>query len=173
MRTWLILLILALLAGSLCAEAMPDFRLPNEKDKTVALADLLGKGPVLLDFWADYCQPCKLGMAKLDELTERYDSLTVVLVSLDAPKMQTKAKSYLKSKDYQFVTLFDPNKTLAAKLNVTNPPHTFIIDRDGEIVFSHLGFEAGTELIYEAQIRALLGLPELETLPEAETEILE
>lgn len=168
MRKCMLLLILALLAVVAVAEPMPDFRLPNEKDKTVALEDLLGKGPLLVDFWADYCQPCKLGMVKLDELAQKYDSLTVVLVSVDAPKMQAKAKNYIKSKNYDFVTLYDPSKTLANKLGVTNPPHTFIVDNAGEIVWSHLGFESGVEREYEAQIRQLLGLAPLEAADEEE-----
>jgi len=142
----------------LAADAMPDFRLPDMTGKNVSLNDLLGKGPVLIDFWADYCNPCKVAMPYLHELAETYDSLTVVLISIDAPKSQSKAKNYLKGKNYNFVTLFDSEKTLAKKLSVSNPPHTFIIDANGEIVYTHLGFEPGTEKQYEHHIRTLLGL---------------
>lgn len=159
MKHILIILILVLLAGTALADPMPGFRLTDMNNQNVCLEDLLGRGPILLDFWADYCQPCKVAMPYLHELALKYDSLTVVLVSIDAPKMQAKAKNYLKGKDYKFLALFDPDKTLAKKLNVTNPPHSFILDQSGEIVYSHLGFEPGTEAEYEAQIRSLLGLP--------------
>ncbi len=158
MKTWIILMLLTLLAGMAFADPMPDFRLPDMTGKNVSLSELLGKGPILLDFWADYCTPCKTAMPYLNELALKYDSLTVVLVSIDAPKTQSKAKNYLKSKDYNFITLFDCDKTLAKKLNVTNPPHTFIMDKEGEIVYSHLGFEPGVEEQYEHHIRVLLGL---------------
>ncbi|MDZ4182875.1 MAG: TlpA disulfide reductase family protein, partial [Candidatus Cloacimonadaceae bacterium] len=140
MKTTIILLILCLFAGFAYADEMPNFRLPDINNKNVTLAELLEKGPILMDFWADYCTPCKTAMPYLNELALRYDSLTVVLVSIDPPKTVNKAKNYLKSKDYKFVNLFDSEKTLAKKLNVVNPPHTFIIDRDGSIVYSHLGF---------------------------------
>lgn len=165
MKIWLSLITLMLLAGALCADVLPSFRLPDETGKNVSLEQLLAKGPLIVDFWADYCQPCKLAMPYLQALAEKYDSLTVVLVSLDAPKQQTKAKNYLKGKNFRFVTLFDPDKILAKKLNVVNPPHTFIVAKSGEIVYSHLGFEPGNEAEYELQIRALLGLPALEEAP--------
>ncbi len=169
MKTCLSIILLALLVGMAFADPLPEFRLPDETGKNVTLQDLLGKGPILLDFWADYCQPCKMAMPTLDALAVKYDSLTVVMVSLDAPKTQPKAKSYLKSKNYHFVNLFDADKTLATKLNVVNPPHTFIIDRTGEIVWSHLGYQPGMEKEYEHQIRILLGLPIIEEAVDVET----
>ncbi len=158
MKKMLFLLSILLLSLMLHSEAMPDFRLLDETGKNVNLESLLGKGPVLLDFWADYCSPCKLAMPYLHELALKYDSLTVVMVSIDAPKSQMKAKNYLKSKNFKFITLFDAEKSLAKKLNVSNPPHTFIMNSDGEIVYSHIGFEPGTEKLYEQHIRSMLGL---------------
>jgi thiol-disulfide isomerase/thioredoxin len=158
MKKILCLLSILIMALMLYAEAMPEFRLPDETGKKVSLESLLGKGPLLIDFWADYCSPCKLAMPYLHELAIKYDSLTVVLVSIDAPKSQMKAKNYLKGKDYKFVTLFDAEKSLAKKLNVSNPPHTFILNKEGEIVYSHIGFEPGTEKLYEQHIRSMLGL---------------
>jgi len=140
------------------ADAMPDFRLPDMNGKTVTLSSLLGKGPILLDFWADYCKPCKEAMPLLDSLAVRYDSLTVVLVSIDKAKDQQRAKNYLKQKNFHFVTLFDPDQSLAKKLNVGIPPHTFILDAAGEIVHSHIGFNPTVIDGYEHHIRVLLGL---------------
>ncbi|MDD4224617.1 MAG: TlpA disulfide reductase family protein [Candidatus Cloacimonetes bacterium] len=158
MKFHILLILLLILAGTLAAEPMPDFRLPDESGKNISLGDLLGKGPVILDFWADYCQPCKQAMPALNDLALRYDSLSVVLISIDAPKHQNRAKQYLKGKGYQFVSLYDPDKTLAKKLNVGEPPHTFILDKNGEIVMEHKGFTAGVEVEYEAKIRSLLGI---------------
>lgn len=158
MKNLLLVLILLLSCSLLLSEAMPEFRLPDSAGKNVELADLLGKGPILIDFWADYCKPCKDAMPHLNALAEKYDSLTVVMVSIDAPKNQAKAKTYLKSKNYKFVALFDAEKSLAKKLSVGTPPHTFILDKTGEIVYSHVGYEPGIEHEYEHHIRALFGL---------------
>ena len=156
MKQFLLILTLILVSGLLFADAMPDFRLSDMSGKTVTLESLLDKGPILVDFWADYCQPCKVAMPYLHELAEKYEDLTVVLISIDAPKAQMRAKNYLKSKDYKFITLFDPEKTLAKRLNVGTPPHSFILDKKGGIVFSHVGFEPGTQEVYESTIKKLL-----------------
>jgi len=71
---------------------MPDFKLPDAAGKNITLQELLGKGPVLIDFWADYCKPCKDAMPQLNTLAEKYDSLTVVMISIDPPKNLPKAK---------------------------------------------------------------------------------
>jgi cytochrome c biogenesis protein CcmG/thiol:disulfide interchange protein DsbE len=160
MRKIFLLTALLFLAALLPAEPMPDFRLPDVNNREVELSSLLNRGPVLIDFWATWCVPCKKGMVALNELANKYDSLTVVVVSIDAPKDVAKAKTYLKSNDYKFIGLFDPEKKLAGKLNVVNPPNTFILDKTGEIVLSHEGYEPGTEKEYEATIRELLSLPE-------------
>ncbi|HQO18393.1 MAG TPA: TlpA disulfide reductase family protein, partial [Candidatus Cloacimonas sp.] len=74
-------LILILMVSAVFAEGMPDFKLPDAAGKNVTLQELLGKGPVIIDFWADYCKPCKDAMPQLNNLAEKYDSLTVVMIS--------------------------------------------------------------------------------------------
>lgn len=158
MKRFIVIMIVLISLGLLWADTMPEFKLPDLNNKDVALTDLLGKGPVLIDFWASWCNPCKSAMPYLNDLAVKYDSLTVVLISVDAPKDVVKAKNFIKSKDFKFVCLFDSEKALARKLNVSNVPHTFILDKTGEIIVSHIGFEPGTEVHYEEQIKALLHL---------------
>jgi peroxiredoxin len=162
MKRILLVLIVMLSLSWLLAETIPDFKLPDINNKEIKLDDLLNKGPVLIDFWASWCVPCKKGMVALNQLAQKYDSLTVVVVSIDSPKDVPKAKTYLKSNDYKFIGLFDSEKKLAKKLNVVNPPRTIIIDKTGIIMLSHEGYEPGTENIYETKIREMLSLPALE-----------
>ncbi len=162
MKKLLLILILIGIACFTFAETMPDFKLQDMNNKEVTLASLLAKGPVIIDFWASWCSPCKTSMPYLNALDEKYDSLTVVMVSIDAAKDVSKAKSYFKSKQFSMVGLFDSDKALAKKLNVNNVPHTFIVDQSGNIVLSHVGFEPGSEVEYEQIVRTLLHMESLQ-----------
>ncbi|MFO7659857.1 MAG: TlpA disulfide reductase family protein [Candidatus Cloacimonadaceae bacterium] len=175
MKIFILAWLLLLSAVFLGAETMPDFTLPDLNNKDVTLSELLNKGPILIDFWATWCAPCKKAMPALNKLAEKYDSLTVVVISIDAPKDVAKAKSYLKSNNYKFISLFDSEKKLATKLNIVNPPHTFILDKVGEIIYTHEGYESGAEAVYEERILSLLTPAEpdeLEQLEEEPTELL-
>lgn len=158
MKQLILIAILIIISSFIWADPMPDFRLPDASGKNVSLESLLGQGPVLIDFWADYCKPCKQSMPLLNELAQKYDSLTIVMISIDKPKDQPRAKNYLKQNNFKFITLFDPDKTLAGKLNVDIPPHTFILDAKGEIVYSHKGFDPSLIADYEQHIRVILNL---------------
>jgi len=144
--------------STLFADPIPDFKLPDLNNQQVPVSELLGKGPILIDFWASWCAPCKTSMPYLHALAEKYDSLTVVMISIDAAKDISKAKNYLKGKNYKFLPLFDSEKSLAKRLNVSTVPHTFILDKTGEIIYSHVGFSPGMENAYEQIIRKQLGL---------------
>lgn len=153
----LLLVLLALITFSLLvADTMPDFRLPDMNNQDVSLSDLLGKGPVLIDFWANWCNPCKQAMPYLNDLMSTYDSLTVVMISIDSARDIARAKNYLRGRNYNFIGLFDSNRSLADQLNVTNPPHTLILDKEGNIVYTHVGFEPGQERVYAEKIEELL-----------------
>ncbi|HRY83162.1 MAG TPA: TlpA disulfide reductase family protein [Candidatus Cloacimonadota bacterium] len=159
MKRLIIIVSIMLFATLLLADPMPDFKLQDMNNKDLSLAELLNKGPVIVDFWASWCNPCKTSMPYLNDLALKYDSLTVVMISVDAAKDITKAKNYLKSKDFKFTALFDSDKALSKKLNVSSVPHTFILDKTGEIIYSHIGFEPGAEIEYEHYIRQQLNLP--------------
>jgi cytochrome c biogenesis protein CcmG, thiol:disulfide interchange protein DsbE len=166
MKSALVLIIILFAATLLTADMLPEFKLPDMSNNVVTPESLMHKGPVLIDFWATWCVPCKKGMVALNQLAQKYDSLTVVVISIDAPKDVPKAKAYLKTNDYKFIALFDSEKQLAKKLNVVNPPRTLILDKTGEIVMSHDGYEPGAENAYEAKIRELLSLPALDEVKE-------
>lgn len=156
MKHLILSLVVLLLSSFLLADTMPDFRLPDMNNQDVSLSQLLGRGPILIDFWANWCNPCKQAMPYLNDLKSTYDSLTVVLVSIDSARDINRAKNYLRGRNYNFISLFDSNRTLANQLNVTNPPHTLILDKEGNIVYTHIGFEPGQERVYAQKIEELL-----------------
>lgn len=156
MKHIVLVLIVILGASVLMADQMPDFKLPDMTNTDVTLAELLEKGPILIDFWEVSCTPCRTAMPYLNDLHNTYEELTVVMVSIDAPARVNTAKNFLRGRNYDFVTLFDSNKSLAQMLGVDMPPHAFLVDTEGNIVYSHVSFEPGTEMEYAEEIEKLL-----------------
>lgn len=154
MRTKIIVLMIFLVTIiALNAEKkMPDFTLQDVNGKDVKLSNALKTGPVVVDFWASWCQPCLKELPRFDEMQKKYPEVSFLMITIDAPKSTARAKAEVKSKQYGFTTLFDTNQTVKGKLNVSSIPHTFIVKQDGEIAYEHLGYNVGDEKILEEEL---------------------
>lgn len=136
----------------------PNFKLVNLDGKFVELNKEVGSGPILLSFWATWCKPCLEEMVEYNKIYEQFsDSGFVMLaISTDTEKSIAKVKPYIKSKDYKFPVLLDTNSEVARKYYAQQMPYTVLINKDGNIVYSHLGYMKGDEQKMESLIKDLL-----------------
>jgi peroxiredoxin len=163
-------LIIVLLSGSgLRAHAgeggmVPNFELKDIDGKTFKLSDQLGRGPVVIDFWATWCKPCLRALPHLEALRKKYESqqLVVVAISVDESRTQSKVKSYVKTHGYGFRVPLDPNQEVFRKLGGRAMPHQVIVAPDGSRIAVHTGYREGDERQLERHITealAALGRP--------------
>ena len=147
LRNIILTTILMLIMTQLIAlDKASDFKLENMKGKQVKLSDFLEKGPVILDFWATWCEPCKKELPAISKIQDIYeDSITVITISCDKPRSKNKAKAYIKSQKLNVVNLFDTKKDVQKMFNVTNIPRTLVIVPDSTIIFDHTGYQRGDE----------------------------
>jgi peroxiredoxin len=120
----------------------PSFRLENTEGKFVELDSLLVKGPVLVNFWASWCKPCKEELPEIDRISKEFSDkgLKVILITIDKPSFVTKAKSFLKTKGLDLELLKDCDlKVLKSFGGSDSVPFTFIIDTDKNITFRKKG----------------------------------
>ena len=136
----------------------PNFKLENLDGKYVDLKSLLGKGPLLLSFWATWCKPCVEELAEYKNLYADYKDkgFEMIAISTDDEKTVAKVKPFSKAKDYNFMILLDTNSEVARKYYVQNVPYTFLLDEKGNIIYSHLGYKKGDELLVKNKIETLL-----------------
>ena len=122
------------------------------------IQDLAKDGPLIIDFWATWCIPCKKLMKHLNKFVLDYgdQGLTVLMINVDSPRSIGKVKTYIKSQDYQFLVGLDPNKIISKKLNNVVMPTTILVDKDGNIVWRHQGYVQGEEKLIKKQIEAIL-----------------
>jgi peroxiredoxin len=137
----------------------PNFELETIEDETVELSDFLGEGPVLINFWATWCKPCVEEMKYYQEIYDKHkaDGMKMLAISEDTERSVAKVLPYIKANNYNFTVLLDPDNAVARDFYVRVVPHTYILNSEGEIVYSHSGYKKGDEKEVERIITELLG----------------
>lgn len=139
----------------------PRFTLETTDGEKLSLDDALAEGPVILDFWATWCKPCRKALPHLQDLYEahREDGLTVIAVSIDEPRNRPKIKAAVRSLGLTFPVLVDGDKDVARLYRVDSVPATFVISQTGRVMAYHRGYREGDEKTLAAEIRELLDAP--------------
>ncbi len=129
--------------------ALPAVTLQDMNGKNVNVASLAQSGkPVVISFFATWCKPCMRELKAIDELYADWQEetgVTVYLVSIDQGQDVQKVKPLVDGNGWEFPVLLDPNGTLKRAMNVQNVPHLFVVNSKGEIVYNHVGYNAGDE----------------------------
>jgi cytochrome c biogenesis protein CcmG/thiol:disulfide interchange protein DsbE len=152
-----VLLCLAVLAGPVVA-GMPGIVLRDMDGKPVSVDSLLADGPVVLDFWATWCRPCRVEMPKLQEIQEALEGEHVhfAAVSLDTRQSKGRVEDYVSKNNVTLPVYRDPEGSLAKKFKITAIPTTILLDQDAEIAYSTRGYRPGDEVLLRKEIQALL-----------------
>jgi len=111
---------------------------------------------VYVDFWATWCPPCRKSFPWMEEMHTRYhnDGLTIVAISVDSK--HELAEKFVQDLKPSFISAHDPAKKTAKLYNLKAMPSSYLIDRNGNIISTHLGFRSSKSKIIEAEIKAAL-----------------
>ncbi len=113
-------------------KSAPDFQLENLDGQFISLSSLKGK-PMLINFWATWCPPCRLEMPYLQQIYDEWSAKGLVMVSVNMGESASTVINFMKSYSLSFPVLLDTRQNVAAKYNIRGIPTTFFVDKDGII----------------------------------------
>ncbi len=128
---------------------------PAQITPQIPLQQLSGK-VVLLDFWASWCGPCRKSFPWLNQMQQQYGAAGLVILAINEDEERADAELFLKKYPAQFRLLFDPKGELASQYQLQGMPTSILLDRKGQIRFSHAGFFDSKTTDYEREIQQLL-----------------
>ena len=77
-------------------------------------------------------------------------------VSIDDEKTKSQVSVYVNGKAWDYMVLMDPNGDFKRAMGVNNVPHTFLINQEGAIVYTHNNYAPGDEEILYQEIKKLV-----------------
>lgn len=126
----------------------PDFTVYDGEGNPVKLSDFKGT-PVVLNFWASWCGPCKGEMPEFQQVFEEMDGKVQFLMVNATGGRETveTAKNFIASSGYTFPVFYDTNGEASTVYAVTALPTTFFIDKEGNVVTWAKGAISGDMLL--------------------------
>jgi peroxiredoxin len=123
----------------------PEFALPTLKGDKVALSSLRGK-VVLIDFWAQWCEPCKKELPQLEKLAKEYAGKGVVVLAVNIDKQRDNAVRMAKQLGLTLDVLLDPAGSVAASYDLPKMPTSFVVDKKGIVRYVNEGFDGAADV---------------------------
>ncbi len=127
----------------------PPFALPAMTGELINLLDLRGS-PVILNFWATWCEPCRVEMPELQSLFQDYQARGLRLLAVNLGESRQPIECWMKEFNLTFDVLLDQEQQIAALYQLRGQPSTYIISPAG--VITHIVFGATNRQALEAAI---------------------
>lgn len=119
-------------------DAAHNFHLKDLNGSVVSLADFQGQ-PVVVNFWATWCGPCRLEMPALQAAQDAYQEDGLVVLAVNDQESNSDVTAFVEELDLRLTTVLDQDGIVSRLYNVFNFPTTYFVDADGVITAVHRG----------------------------------
>ena len=156
MKKRLLFAFLLLSLNAFSQKVLPSLDLKTLEGKTVNSQTLSQKGRLtVLSFWATWCAPCKKEMdaiaPKYSDWQKKYN-MDLVAITIDNAQGLPKVKPMVAQKGWKYTILSDINSQFLQNLGGQSVPYTLLIDKKGNIVYTHNGFIPGDDIELEKKM---------------------
>ncbi|MBU2891731.1 TlpA family protein disulfide reductase [Colwellia sp. D2M02] len=107
---------------------------------------------IYLDFWASWCVPCRKSFPWLNEMEEKYSSQGFMVISVNLDNEKSFAEKFLQEVPAKFTIIYDPKSSLVKPFAIKGMPSSFLFDRQGNKISSHVGFNQQKQKQFELEI---------------------
>lgn len=138
---------------------LPSVQVKTLEGKSCNIQECPKTGRItVIVFWETFCNPSIKGLDNISDLYEDWQkkyNCDLVAVSVDDARNISKVRPLVNGKDWPYLVLTDVNKDLMRALNIPNCPYILIVNKQGQIAYSHNGFPEGFEAEVESEIKKL------------------
>ena len=139
-------------------EKIPDLKIKLMDGTITSFHKLVEDGPLVVDFWATWCEPCKSIMEFHNQYHQEYfkEGFKVLMINMERKGYLEKVKNFLKKNDFQFYVATDQNNALFNRFTKKEMPTAILVAKGGEVKWVRNGYITGDEVEMKNQIDILL-----------------
>ena len=141
------------------SRTLPSIKVGTLDGNSINIQEIENEGnPIVINFWATWCKPCKKELNNISEIYEEWQDETnvkLVAISIDDSRSMSKVGPYINASDWEYDIFLDPNGELKRAMGVSTVPHTFLLNGKKKIVWQHRGYVDGDEDKLFSEIKKL------------------
>lgn len=134
--------------------AAPDFTLSGPHGKRYRLSDMRGK-PVIVNFWATWCPPCRAEMPALQRAWEAIEEQGIVILAINVGEDAKTVREFLAEVPVDFPLPLDTDSTVTQSWPLKGLPTTFVVDPEGRLAYRAEGERAWDDVTLLEPVRQL------------------
>ena len=142
-------------ASEMVRASRPEFSMRSLSGEVIRLSEHRGS-VIMLGFWARWCGDSRLAMQAMESIDDKYQRAGLITLGINVGDSAEQTAIMTKSLGLRFPILLDTSSSAGKAFNLESMPLIVLLDRDGELRYSHQGFQSGDEVEFAAQLHKLL-----------------